>query len=155
RLHEQFRFELLNRFDQIVNFRPLGREHVRAIALRELAALEQRSGLRRAKHSLEIDEAVLDWLVVHGYDPLHGARFLRRTIERHVTAAIAEVLVRGRPAQGETIALSVRSGRISAHVMEQPAAPKPRGKHAVVLPLGTTEKPRALDRGALLEEAAA
>jgi len=93
RLSQHFRFEFLNRFDQVIHFHPLTREHIRTIALRELEKLKERGGLTRRGYGLEVDESVLDWLTAHGYDPHYGARFLRRTIERHVTTAIAEVVV--------------------------------------------------------------
>ncbi|HEX6737293.1 MAG TPA: AAA family ATPase, partial [Vicinamibacteria bacterium] len=69
RVQERFRFEFLNRFDQVVHFRPLTREEIRAIAQRELGGLAQRPGLKRRGLRLEVDEAVLDWLTLNGYDP--------------------------------------------------------------------------------------
>ena len=91
RLAQRFRLELLNRFDQIVHFRPLSRADVRSIAARELESLKERIGFKRTGMDLEIDDTVLDWLAVHGYDPRFGARFLRRTLERDVTSLLFRV----------------------------------------------------------------
>src|SRR5207249_6038189 len=95
RLVQRFRVELLNRFDQIVHFRPLSRADVRTIAGRELQSLKERIGFKRSGLELEIDEAVLDWLAVHGYDPRFGARFLRRGARK------AEGIGRFQPRSGE------------------------------------------------------
>jgi ATP-dependent Clp protease ATP-binding subunit ClpC len=126
RVQERFRFEFLNRFDQVVHFRPLTREEIRAIAQRELRGLAQRPGLKRRGIRLEVDEAVLDWLALHGYDPHYGARVLRRTIERHVTAPLAEAIVRADPAPGAALELTVRRNQIVARFPERaPAAARP------------------------------
>ena len=94
RVRQEFRFELLNRFDRVVHFNPLTRDDIRELARRELLRLKDRPGLRRANIGLQLDDAVLDWLAGHGYDAHYGARFLKRTIEREVTTAIADALVR-------------------------------------------------------------
>jgi ATP-dependent Clp protease ATP-binding subunit ClpA len=94
RVQQQFRFEFLNRFDQVVHFRPLTRAGVRAIAMREIRAIGSRSGMRSRGLNLTADDGVLDWVTDHGYDSRHGARFLRRTIERHVVTAVAERLLK-------------------------------------------------------------
>jgi MoxR-like ATPase len=114
RVQQTFRFELLNRFDRVVYFQPLSREDIRELAVRELRALEQRPGMRRAGTRLRIDEAVLDWLAARGYDARYGARFLRRAIEREVTSAVAEAMTRSAPDADAVIALEVRRGRIRA-----------------------------------------
>ena len=150
-LYRSFRFELLNRFDEIVRFRPLTREDIRTIALREIEALRERSGLKARGLALEVDEAILDWLTAHGYDPHFGARFLRRTIERHVTTAVAEAIVREPLAPGSRVALRVRGGRVAAAVLESPEdreRPEP-----VRVPEGTRAKVLTLDRKALVEHA--
>lgn len=150
-LEEHFRFELINRFDQVVHFLPLSRGNIRAIALRELEELRLRGGLRERELSLEVDEAVLDWLVAHGYDPDYGARFLRRTLERHVTTALAETIVREVPPPGSCIALTVRNNRITAKPVI-PAEEEPQKRESLTLPRGTTEEKRTLDRKSLGDE---
>ncbi len=142
RLRERFRFEFLNRFDRIVHFHPLSRENIRTIALRELRQLQDRIGFKQNRLELEVDDSVLDWLAVHGYEPEYGARFLRRTIERHVSTALANAIVGGVPETSRRIALAVRRNQVSAALVQARSAQRQQ----VTLPLGTTEQVRSLDR---------
>ena len=148
-LFKHFRVEFLNRFDQVVHFHPLTREHIRTIAMREIEELRERAGLKSRGFPLEVDEEILDWLTAHGYDPHFGARFLKRMIERHVTTVLAEAIVRERLEKGSKIALSVRSGKVVASVV---ARPRPE-KAAVTMPLGKVAVKQVLDRKALATEA--
>ncbi|MGE0480702.1 MAG: AAA family ATPase [Phycisphaerae bacterium] len=148
-LQRHFRFEFLNRFDQVVHFHPLSREHMRAVALRELELLKRRSGIRQRGLRLEIDESVVDWLAVHGYDADYGARFLKRTVERDVTTALADAIVRQQPPAGATIELTVRAHKVTARWAE-PAAPR---RADVTLPIGTVQSVRTLDAESLGAEA--
>jgi MoxR-like ATPase len=148
-VYRHFRFELLNRFDEIVRFRPLSREDIRTIALREIEALRERSGLKQRGLTLEVDEAILDWLTAHGYDPHFGARFLRRTIERNLTTALAEAIVREPIEPGTSVALRIRGAHIVAVVAEKP----PEAAQVVRVPEGTQQKLVSLDRKALVDRA--
>jgi len=150
-LRAHFRVEFLNRLDRVAHFRPLARQDIRTIALRELEQLQDRPGLRRRGLTLEIDESVLDWLTAHGYDANHGARFLRRVIERHVTGAIAAVLVGEQLQPGESIELLVRRGRVVAEASGRGRAPR----EVLALPEGPGESKRSLDREGLVAEATA
>jgi len=153
RLEDVFRFEFLNRFDRIVHFHPLSREHIRTIALRELQALRARAGFVQRGLELEIDEGVLDWLVAHGYDPDTGARFLRRTIERHATTALADAIVRHDPEPGSLLELVVQRGRIVARARTEPSRAPARER--VVLPQGPAERAVSLGPANLAAEARA
>ena len=155
RLSETFRFEFLNRFDRVVHFHPLTRNHIRTIALRELEQLKQRVGFKQRRLFLEVDESVLDWITVHGYHPDFGARFLRRMIERHVTTAISDAIVRENPVTEDTIELSVRRNRIRARLLSKPLTPPTKLRQTVVLPVGTTKKIRNLELNQMLAEARA
>jgi ATP-dependent Clp protease ATP-binding subunit ClpC len=150
-LFRHFRFELLNRFDEVVRFRPLSRGDIRTIALREIEALRERSGLKARGLGIEVDEGILDWLTAHGYDPHFGARFLRRTIERNLTMALAEAIVREPTAANASIVLRVRAGRIVASLADagEPSA------QALLVPQGTRTRVVTLDRKGLLDEARA
>ncbi len=150
-LEREFRFEFLNRFDQIVHFHPLSREHIRTIAQRELEQLQTRPGLRQRNLRLDVDESVLDWLAVNGYDPDYGARFLRRIIERHVTTALAGAIVRYGTPTDSVLNLTVRRNRIHANLPRQmPSRPL---RQTVTLPFGTEKKVRTFDAESLLKEA--
>ncbi len=155
RLSETFRFEFLNRFDRVVHFHPLTRNHIRTIALRELEQLKQRVGFKQRRLFLEVDESVLDWITVHGYHPDFGARFLRRMIERHVTTAISDAIVRENPVTEDTIELSVRRNRIRASLLSKPLTSPTKLRQTVVLPVGTTKKIRNLELNQMLAEARA
>ena len=153
RLSETFRFEFLNRFDRVVHFHPLTRNHIRTIALRELEQLKQRVGFKQRRLFLEVDESVLDWITVHGYHPDFGARFLRRMIERHITTAISDAIVRENPVTEDTIELSVRRNRIRARLLSKQLTPPTKLRQTVVLPVGTTKKIRNLELNQMLAEA--
>jgi MoxR-like ATPase len=122
-LLKQFRFEFLNRFDRVVHFRPLRRDHIRVIAERELGLLQERSGIRQRGLEVAVDDSVLDWLTVRGYHPDYGARFLRRLIEREVTSTLAEAIVRESARAGSRIELGIRGRRVFARVAETGSAP--------------------------------
>jgi ATP-dependent Clp protease ATP-binding subunit ClpC len=151
KLRETFRFEFLNRFDRIVHFHPLAREHIRTIALRELELIEHRAGITQRNLELDIDEVLLDWLTVQGYHPNFGARFLRRTIERHVVTALAAAVVRESPPPGARLAVTVRAGRVVAFVAYDPNAPSAPDsrREEVALPVGTTVSTVQLDEAGL------
>jgi ATP-dependent Clp protease ATP-binding subunit ClpC len=91
-LAKVFRPEFLNRIGQIVSFLPLDRCIVTEIARREIAALAQRPGLQRRGLRLVSSDELLDYLVSTGYDERYGARAMQRTVERIVTAPVAELL---------------------------------------------------------------
>ena len=148
-LHRTFRIEFLNRFDQVVHFHPLTREDIRSIALREVEHLRDRAGLKARGLVLEVDDAILDWLAAHGYDPHFGARFLRRTIERNVTTALAELLVRENLEAGTRIALGVRGNLVVASVVERPSKEPAK----VRVTVAASEPARTLDKKSLRAEA--
>ena len=125
RIQRIFRFEFLNRFDRVVHFHPLSRATIRAIARRELAGLLDRQGLRGRDLRVEVDADVLDWLVAHGYHPHFGARFLRREMERDLVGPLATFIVGNGVADGETLILCVRGGRIEVRRAEPDALPAP------------------------------
>jgi regulator of sirC expression with transglutaminase-like and TPR domain len=125
---------------------------MRTIGLWELKQLEQRAGFKQRGLSLEADEEVLDWLAAHGYHPLYGARFLRRIIERKITTAVAERIVRINPVAGTKIALKVLHNNVIARLVD--SAPSERSAREVVrMPVGTAEKVTSLDPEALRREA--
>lgn len=112
RLVECFRFEFLNRFDEIVYFHSLNADDIRSIAACELSLLQDRIGLKRNQLTIQPDRAILDWLASKGYDPYFGARFLRRTIERFVTPVIADAINTHAPDKGRTLYLTFEDKRV-------------------------------------------
>ncbi len=107
RLRRLFRFELLNRFDEIVPFAPLARPDVRALVRRLLDELAGRPGLARLGLGLAVTDAAVEWLLDRGFDPRHGVRYLRRTVEREVGTRLAKVLVGAEAASGDVLRVDV------------------------------------------------
>lgn len=128
-LYREFRFEFLNRFDHIVHFHPLKREHIRIIALRELESIRNRIGIKQRGFVIDFDESIIDWLAINGFDPDYGARFLRRIMEKNVSTALADYIVRFTPGKGAHILLTVRNNKILA----KNAMHKPRIKQKIEL----------------------
>ncbi|MEZ5597766.1 MAG: ATP-dependent chaperone ClpB [Pseudomonadales bacterium] len=105
---QHFRPEFINRIDDIVVFHPLSREHMRDIADIQLAALRKR--LAEQDLNLVIDEAAYEQLVEEGYDPVYGARPLKRVIQKRVENPLASRLLRGDYVPGSTVTISSRNG---------------------------------------------
>jgi ATP-dependent Clp protease ATP-binding subunit ClpB len=104
-LRNHFRPELLNRIDEILIFEPLSREALREIVKLELRKVELR--LKDKEISLQADDRVLDLLAREGYDPVFGARPLRRLIERRIQNPLAAGLLRGEFKAGDTVHVTV------------------------------------------------
>jgi ATP-dependent Clp protease ATP-binding subunit ClpC len=96
-----FRPEFLNRLDEIIVFHELGKEQLRQIVDLNVKDLEKRIGER--KIGLELTDKAKDWLSEKGYDPVFGARPLRRTIERYVENPLSSQLLRGELKEGDTV----------------------------------------------------
>ncbi|TNF34048.1 MAG: ATP-dependent chaperone ClpB [Gammaproteobacteria bacterium] len=107
---DHFRPELINRIDEVVVFHPLGKAHIRRIADLQLAQLRQR--LKDRELSLEVSDAVLAKLVESGFDPVYGARPLRRAIQRMLEDPLAQEVLAGHYAPGDTVKLSLENDRI-------------------------------------------
>ncbi|HSG53765.1 MAG TPA: AAA family ATPase, partial [Rheinheimera sp.] len=102
-LSRQFRPEFLNRLDETVVFHPLDNSQIRSIAKIQLARLEQR--LAERQYQFSITDAALDKLAEVGFDPLYGARPLKRAIQQHLENPLAQALLQGDVAPGSTIVL--------------------------------------------------
>ncbi len=109
-VERQFRPEFINRIDEVVVFHPLGEAQIRAIARIQLAALERR--LAERDLSLHVDDAVIDRLVAVGFDPVYGARPLKRAIQRWIENPLAQALLGGRFAPGAQIRAVIEAGEI-------------------------------------------
>lgn len=96
--------ELINRFDGVILFSPLSKTQLREIArmlLQELAVRIEKQGYR-----LEITDEMVSYLVEHGYKPEFGARPMRRVMQDVIEEAVANTIISGRVAPGDTIAIS-------------------------------------------------
>ena len=102
-----FRPEFLNRLDEIILFRRLQREDMGTIVeiqLRHLEAL-----LADRKITLELDQAARDWLAAEGYDPIYGARPLKRVIQRSLQNRLATLILEGAVRDGDTVSVSANA----------------------------------------------
>ena len=99
-----FRPEFLNRLDEIVLFRRLQRSDMAAIVDIQLSRL--RSLLADRKISIELDRGAMEWLGAEGYDPVYGARPLKRVIQRSLQNALAGLILEGTIKEGETVRVS-------------------------------------------------
>ncbi len=102
---QYFRPEFINRIDETVVFHPLGKEEIRTIARIQLNHLEQR--LRDREIEMEITNAALDELAEVGFDPVYGARPLKREIQHQIENPLAQKLLAGEFAPGDTILIDV------------------------------------------------
>ena len=96
-----FRPEFINRVDELVVFHPLDKEQIRGIAHIQLDGLLQR--LRERELSLEIDDALLNQLVEVGFDPVYGARPLKRAIQQQLENPLAQDILAGKFEPGAII----------------------------------------------------
>ena len=108
-LRSHFRPELLNRIDEILIFEPLSREALRAIVKLEVRKVERR--LAEKEIALSADDAVLDLLAREGYDPVFGARPLRRLIERRIQNPLAAGMLSSEFHPGDTVRITVEDER--------------------------------------------
>ncbi|HEY3497893.1 MAG TPA: ATP-dependent chaperone ClpB [Polyangiaceae bacterium] len=110
-LRQQFRPEFINRLDEIVRFRRLGREQVRRIVDIQLGDLAKR--LRKRDLSLDVSEAAKELLAELGWDPQFGARPLKRAIQKHLEDALARRLLAGEFLPGETVFVGRDGGELT------------------------------------------
>ena len=103
-VRSHFRPEFLNRLDEIIIFRRLSRQNMDGIVSIQLRRLEQRLAAR--KITLDLDDAARKWLADQGYDPVFGARPLKRVIQRALQDPLAELLLSGEVLDGQTVHVS-------------------------------------------------
>ncbi|HEU4759188.1 MAG TPA: AAA family ATPase, partial [Dehalococcoidia bacterium] len=118
-LRQTFRPELLNRIDEIIVFDPLTQDDLQQIV--ELLLTDVRERLSDRGVGLELTQAAKAALVQEGYDPVFGARPLRRTIERRVANPLSRLILAGDFAEGDTALVDYRDGE---YAFEKKAAAK-------------------------------
>jgi len=100
-IEKTFRREFVNRLDRIVIFRPLNRNTMREILLKELNDVLKRRGLRKREWAVEWEEPAVEFLLNRGFTPDLGARPLKRAIERYVLAPLAVTIVKRQFPEGD------------------------------------------------------
>jgi len=105
-----FRPEFVNRIDEIVVFHPLAEEQIANIARIQLRGLERR--LAKLDIRLDVDDAALAHVAQAGFDPVYGARPLKRAIQQQIENPLAKDILAGAFAQGDTIHVRAKGGNI-------------------------------------------
>jgi len=105
---QHFRPEFINRVDEVVVFHPLAMEHIRAIVGIQVGYLRKR--LAERDMALELDDAARSLLGEAGFDPVYGARPLKRAIQHQLENPLAQAILRGEFGPGESIRVTVRDG---------------------------------------------
>jgi ATP-dependent Clp protease ATP-binding subunit ClpB len=130
-LREHFRPEFLNRVDDIVLFKPLTLEEIEQIVDLQIDSVRRRLSERRL--TLELTEGARKLIAREGYDPVYGARPLRRFIQREVETRIGRALLSGEIADGATITLDADGDELVVR-WETPAGEEPAEAEAVGAP---------------------
>ncbi|MBD2233318.1 ATP-dependent chaperone ClpB [Phormidium tenue] len=110
-LRGNFRPEFLNRVDEMIIFHGLLKSQLREIVKLQVARLETR--LEARKMAVKLSESALDFLAEVGYDPVYGARPLKRAIQRELETQIAKSILRGEFGEGDTIHVDVENERLA------------------------------------------
>ncbi|MBD2106783.1 MULTISPECIES: ATP-dependent chaperone ClpB [unclassified Nodosilinea] len=110
-LRGNFRPEFLNRVDEMIIFHGLLKSQLREIVKLQVARLEAR--LEDRKMAVKLSESALDFLAEVGYDPVYGARPLKRAIQRELETQIAKSILRGEFGEGDTIHVDVENERLA------------------------------------------
>jgi ATP-dependent Clp protease ATP-binding subunit ClpC len=114
-----FRPEFLNRLDATVVFHGLSREHIRQIVENEMKIVE--SQLKAKEVTLEMTDAAKDWIGDKGFDPVFGARPLRRVIQNEVEDRLSEALLEERFHAGDTVRIDVQNDEMVLTNVSEPA----------------------------------
>ena len=108
---QHFRPEFINRIDETVVFHPLDQSEIRKIADIQLNNLRQRLAARDL--GIQISDAALDLLAEAGFDPVYGARPLKRAIQQQVENPLAQQILGGKFMPGDTIMVDVADGALT------------------------------------------
>jgi ATP-dependent Clp protease ATP-binding subunit ClpC len=111
-LKQHFRPEFLNRVDEIVVFPPLSKEQIISMVDNMIAGVEKR--LHDRDMSIELTQAAKDLLATRGFDPVLGARPLRRTVQREIEDTLAEKMLYGEVRPGQIILVDVEGEGVEA-----------------------------------------
>ena len=109
-LGRSFRPEFLNRIDETVVFHPLGAEHIQSIAKIQLRSLMKR--LEDIGYKVELNDALLTHLAQSGFDPVYGARPLKRAIQQQVENPLAQDILSGKILPGKTLVLDIHDDKL-------------------------------------------
>ncbi len=112
-LRAHFRPEFLNRLDEIIMFKPLTKSNIDGIIDLLVADVNQR--LSEKELSIDLTNAAKSFIVEGGYDPMYGARPLKRYLQKNVETLAAKLILAGNVGRGDTIVIDVTDGKLDAH----------------------------------------
>ena len=118
-LKQTFRPEFLNRIDEIVVFDALAREQIRSVVDLVVAEVEERLSERSIGIALTTDSR--DWLAEKGYDPVYGARPMRRAVQRYIENPLSTRILSGELVEGDTVEVDVEGDELSFSKAGEPA----------------------------------
>ena len=104
-VRQSFKPEFLNRLDDVVMFQPLDRTELAQIVDLQVQALDERLASRRI--SLEVTPDARTWLADHGFDPIYGARPLRRLVQKEIGDQLARAILSGEVRDGDSVTVDV------------------------------------------------
>ena len=113
-LRGNFRPEFLNRLDEIIMFKPLTKENIGGIILLLMEELNKR--LQDREIQVMLSDAAKAYIAEHGYDPVYGARPLKRFLQKHVETLSARLILSDEVQGGDTIWLDVKDGGLDATI---------------------------------------
>ena len=120
-VQQHFRPEFINRVDDIVVFHPLAREHLRSIVDIQVGYLRKRLAERDIE--LQLDDGARDLLGEAGFDPVYGARPLKRAIQQQIENPLAQRILRGEFGPGDKVQVSAKDGQLVFAKGTSPARP--------------------------------
>ena len=109
-VRERFRPEFINRIDEVLVFRALDKEQVCAICRIQIALLDER--MRQQNLGLKVSDEAVEFLANRGFDPVYGARPLKRAIQHDLEKPLSERILKGEFEPGATIAVELKQGRL-------------------------------------------
>lgn len=113
-LRGHFRPEFLNRLDEIIMFKPLTKGNIGNIINLLIADLNKRLSDREI--TVELTDAAKQYIVDNGYDPVYGARPLKRFLQKHVETLSAKLILADEVREGDTILIDVEGDHLTARV---------------------------------------
>ena len=115
-LRSHFRPEFLNRIDETILFKPLSLEEIKNIVGKMLNDLQNR--LKQQQINITISEDAKEFIAVNGFDPIYGARPLKRYIQRNIETKLAREIIAGRVHEQSTVGITVQDGDVLINVQK-------------------------------------
>ena len=112
-VNNTFSPEFINRIDEVVVFHSLNAEQIREIAKIQIKRIAKR--LSEHDYQLEVDDKAVDFIAEHGFDPVYGARPLKRALQQYFENPLAEKILKGDFEPGDTIHVKCGKGDLSFH----------------------------------------